>query len=359
MLGAWPQLWSSDVASLPFYRRGLGIDEPGENVTRMFVAAGIAFAFLAPGFVLARIGHHGPRRIAAAIASVMILAAAFVSLRSTIQWQHTARAWPLFSALALVASAVAVARHRGSARWPGAFGCAALALAMLAKMILNARLMHYGFALGLPATALLIAALWSWIPRRFPNFFGDGFVWRTTIATALAGVAAVHLALASSIYARKQIELGTGRDAFVTDVRGRIVGETLAWLERTYPRSSPAPSLAVFPEGVMINYLARLENPTPYLNFMPPEMLLFGEQNILDSYRAHPPDVILLTHKNTAEYGYPWFGRDYGKSLMLWMMTNYAPVALLGDPPLGMTLPGEPPLQRAPVFGIRVFVKNR
>jgi len=109
----------------------------------------------------------------------------------------------------------------------------------------------------------------------------------------------------------------------------------------------------------MVNYLARLENPTPYINFMPPELVLFGEQTILAALRATPPDIVLLTHKNTAEYGFPWFGRDYGQTLLRWVLENYEPAALLGDPPLGLVLPGEPPLARAPVFGVRIFVRKR
>ena len=44
-----------------------------------------------------------------------------------------------------------------------------LALALLLKMILFARVWHYGFVLGMPGTLLLVATLLHWIPRSWPR----------------------------------------------------------------------------------------------------------------------------------------------------------------------------------------------
>jgi hypothetical protein len=107
----------------------------------------------------------------------------------------------------------------------------------------------------------------------------------------------------------------------------------------------PGSTLAVLPEGVMVNWLLRSHNPTPFVNFMPPEFLLFGENRIVESFERAPPDYVMLIHKDTSEYGLPFFGPDYGTRLASWVQERYEPVRLYGDPPL---LPGSR-------FGIRVL----
>jgi hypothetical protein len=147
---------------------------------------------------------------------------------------------------------------------------------------------------------------------------------------------------------RKTEDVGTGVDRFHADVRGRIVGDALRWIEERARGAAQPPTLAVLPEGVMLNYLARLENPTPYVNIMPPELAMFGERAILDAFRATPPDLVLIAHKDTSEYGAPFFARDYGRELGAWITANYEVARVFGDPPLR---PGS-------VFGIAALVRK-
>jgi hypothetical protein len=200
---------------------------------------------------------------------------------------------------------------------------------MLAKMFLHARVTNYGFALALPATLLTVAALVGWLPALIDARGGRGVVLRVA-ALALLGVGAVqHLRVTAGWLERKTTVVGAGRDAFRADVRGEFVNDALAAL-----RESGARSLAVLPEGVMLNYLARLPNPTPYINFMPPEALLFGEENWLTAFREAPPDVILRVPKDTSEYGRGDFGVGYGRGLSEWVQGAYRPVGVLRRPPI-------------------------
>jgi hypothetical protein len=357
-LGAWPQLFESSVSELAFYRSGMGVDAPLENLGRMALwasgAVGLAAVGTALGTWIARRAGERSGAAAAVLIVALVLGAAWTSL----PWSQVARPWPFFAALALVAAVRATLLHRGIARWPILAGSAAFALAFLAKMVLNARLAQYGFTLALPCTALLCALSWHTLPqflvaRGIPAGVARGAFAMLFVSVACASVTATH-----RYHARKDVELASGVDAIRADVRGAVLNATLEWLGRASSANGDAPTLVALPEGVMVNYLARLRNPTPYVNFMPPELLFYGEDQILSALAASPPDIVLLTHKNTSEYGFPWFGRDYGQSLMRWVMDNYSPVALFGDPPLGLTLPGEAPLQRAPVFGIRAFVRK-
>jgi hypothetical protein len=67
---------------------------------------------------------------------------------------------------------------------------------------------------------------------------------------------------------------------------------------------------------------------------MPPEVIMFGEDQIVAGFEAHPPDFVVLCHKDTSEYGAPLFAHDYGRKIAAWVHDNYESVVLLGDPPL-------------------------
>src|SRR5208283_4975736 len=97
-------------------------------------------------------------------------------------------------------------------------------------------------------------------------------------------------------------------------------------------------SLACFPEGITINYLARLRTATGYVNFNPPDLLLFGEDRMLEALKDSPPDYVFLVHKDTSEFGERFFGRDYGRKIFAWIEENYQeqplPMLDLGAEPL-------------------------
>jgi hypothetical protein len=67
---------------------------------------------------------------------------------------------------------------------------------------------------------------------------------------------------------------------------------------------------------------------------MPTEVVLFGEARIVEAFQAHPPDWIMLVHKDTSEFGFRFFGQDYGQALFSSIMEAYEPVAVVGAIPL-------------------------
>ena len=83
----------------------------------------------------------------------------------------------------------------------------------------------------------------------------------------------------------------------------------------------------------MLNYLSRRATPTRHLNFMPPELAIYGEAEIVRDLAESPPDWVLLVHKDTSEYGAAFFGRDYGLALARWVGERYEPIARFGKQP--------------------------
>ena len=89
------------------------------------------------------------------------------------------------------------------------------------------------------------------------------------------------------------------------------------------------------PEGALINFLAQRENPTANVSLMPPEFIMFGEDQMLASLQKSPPDYIALVHRDTTFYGPHFFGQQYAVRIARWIADNYdiAGGKLYGDLP--------------------------
>jgi hypothetical protein len=204
------------------------------------------------------------------------------------------------------------------------------ALVLLLRIFLNASVHGYGFALAMPATLVLVVALVDWVPASLSARGWDGAVFQASALGAWCMFVSVHIGFMAPYEAGKRIQVGEGVDAFAADARGAPVDAALREIQ---DRIRSDETMVVMPEGVMLNYLARRVNPTPYLNFMPPELAAFGEPAILAALASRAPDFVVLVHKDTTEYGARFFGREYGTPLLAWVRAHYRVVRLIGAPP--------------------------
>ena len=342
-LGSLVVAGQRDLVNLPFFKTGLGTDRPAENLWAMLSMTGLYALVLVPaGLIGLSMRWRGRGRLAIlrggiAVAVFAVVAGALWWCRDTIEWDGFARPLPLLILLTIVATVAGFLFHRreeaAQRRLIRQMSLLVLAVLLLSKMLLYARIFHYGFILAMPATLLLCIAALDWLPAFIARRGGYGGV-LATAATALMTVAVVfHLRAEAQFIGQKTERVGVGADAFWADPRGAFVNAAVA---RIAAHSSPKTTLAVLPEGVMINCLTGLRNPTPYINLMPIEMLFFGEQRVVDSFQAHPPDLIALAHKDTSEFGFRYLGADYGRQLGAWIRAHYRPLAggLIGSPPL-------------------------
>jgi len=337
VLGSWPSVLAGEVSELAFYRAGMGLDDPGQRLGELGLWA-VGWTVLL-GTAAALGGRLRGSGLAWAMA--LVVAATLWFLRESIPWNDALRPLPLFVLIGGLLAFVRVVRERRSAT---ELAFAVFSLTLLGKLILHARALNYGFTLALPATALvaiwIVGRLPAWLDQRGAN---GGLLRGAACAMLLFG-AAEYVRTTAAFLSHKTHVVGTGADAFRADLRGSFVNETLSVLE-----SSGASSLLVVPEGVMLNYLARIPNPTPFVNFMPPEEILFGEQAWIAALEQAPPQVVCVVHKDTSEYGFPRFGEHYAADLGTWIEERYRQVTQLGQPPLK---PGT-------VFGIRILALGK
>jgi hypothetical protein len=279
----------------------------------------------------------------------------FIQHRFDILWNQAFRGLSLVLLATMIGLVVLLARRARAPSNPPdrrlviQLVVATFALLLLGKMFLNVLLLHYGFALAMPAALVTIALVASWWPNAIDRAGGTGAVLRATAVSAVGLVLYIHLHFFHMLAAEKVTLVGTGADAFWADAvvrdargnrhefdhRGRAVNHVLDALAKL-PRGA---TLAAVPEGTMINFLSRRPNPTPYVNLMPPEVLMFGQERILRAYQQRPPDYIVLVLKSDpADYGYKSFARDYGKEIYGWIEANYRQVPVPTEPTYPMVL---------------------
>lgn len=348
-LGMWPALIRGNVSDQYFYRHSMGLDNPAVSGRLLFAwcaAWCIPTAGLAAWAALPK-----PKRSAPMLAVAFLIGVGFAAWRWRDRpWQSMFRPLPLVIAAIIAIALVRIARRRGDAKEAFLAGIVGVfSLVLLGKIILYARIIHYGCWLAMPGVMLLIISLFHWIPTAIRRIGGCPGIFLSGIGGVWTVVLLVHLAITHTAMNRLTVSVGTGPDQFWADAeRGPCVNNAVLAARQIIPANK---TLACFPEGIVINYLSRLRTPTPYVNFNPPDLLLFGENRMVTALKSAPPDFVFLVHKDTSEFGEKFFGRDYGQKIFAWIQANYQ------EQPLPMLYLGAEPLQSAQ-FGIRLMIRR-
>jgi hypothetical protein len=332
----WIVAFSTRVVRNAFYARVTGLDHPLLNAWHMVQTFVGFLLFVGATVCLAR---WRPTTLASRAAALIVRAVFLTVTAFFVPRFEVSRAFPLIAFAGLAAALAIGARRRagGTAlqQLPLAMWCS-FAVVMLAKMFLNTQVYHYGFYLALPATTVVVVVLVWLIPMAAARVMDPDVArrakWLFVAAVAVAIVP--HLALSNLWFRTKTLPIGAGKDRFLagtgpTQWQGEAVAEAVSWIANRTPRSA---TIAVIPEGVMINYLSRRRTSLPFVNFMPPEIIAFGESAIVAGWRAHPPDFVLIIERSTAEYGYASFGAapDYGQTTMQWIWSQYERIGMIG-----------------------------
>ncbi|MAT69265.1 MAG: hypothetical protein CMJ58_07030 [Planctomycetaceae bacterium] len=206
-------------------------------------------------------------------------------------------------------------------------GWCVFALVMLGKIALFARVMHYGFALALPAALTVVVAVLDWIPRRGRRRCrGSTLPWLflPLLAAYLLAYQVQH-----SMHIHRETAVGLSpQDQFFADADAAPVATALDTIAAYVAADE---TVAVLPEGVMLNFLSRRASGTKFITWMPPEVLFFGEEAMLADLAAAAPDWIVLAPRDLDEYGYRGFGDDYCRATAAWIDAHYRPVTTWDD----------------------------
>lgn len=352
---AWMVTFGSGIERNIFYLRGAGLLKPKDNALRLllhtvFFSEGVLALLLA-----CQTTKFGKSRLMGQ--SLWVVVTLFLGLIAAlhIDAYNVAYCLPLVATLSWLFLFYLYCRlsQKGDQQGSKAVGLllwGAYSIGLSMKMVLNSRCYHYGFYLSLPMVTTIVPVVIHYIPKFLCGNEGTNRL-RFSVVFLIILMASKCVLISDRVYRAKTFSIGTGKDLIITfapavDIRGPIVSLALDWIEK---HVDPRQTLAVIPEGVMINYLSRRKNPTGYTSLIVPEVLVYGENSILEAFKKKPPDFILVVHRDTSEYGKPYFGQepDYGRQIMEWLRAAYVRGPLLGKEPLE----GES-------FGIRIWVKR-
>lgn len=247
---------------------------------------------------------------------------------NALQWTA---AWPLLlTVLAAVLFVLAALGRRRNVD-PGFITFTSLvvfALCLVLKIYFNARFLHYGNYLLVPCLVVYSIGLLYYFPRLLG---GSDTVRRCAF---LCGLIVLCYAIAPRVeMSNKQLAL---KNIPVHSPYGVLYGDDSAHavqglLDDLAQRTRPGQTLAVIPEGAMLNFLSGLPNSTPYINLMPPEWTTFGGSAILRAYEANPPDWLCCIQTNVRFYGLGPFEDSYGADFFQFIEKNYTQTGFYQD----------------------------
>jgi len=347
VVSAWAPLWHTSITRDPFYQWCLGWDMPFFHLKKM--AAHFLFIVAVTAVYALIFRYRAESRfkwLKPAWVVWLLLIAPLLVLAAIGSWIDCGRSLLL---LALSACGLLAMNYRKAATGQAAIFpllWSVFGLVLLAKLGFFTRIWQYGFALAMPAFAGMVYLFVWLLPLllekkyrvRIPLFRA------TACLVLLIGFARLFL-LSESKYLRKDLAVGNGGDKIMAyglavDPFHGTVETALSWIEKNVP---PDATLAVLPEGAIINYLSLRVNPTPCLVWVPPVFEVFDQASMTDAFQKNSPDYVLIIARSATEFGVGFFGYDprNGAGLKQWIDSHYDRVYPVPDP-AEQSPPGSP-----------------
>ncbi len=324
------------IGNSPMLLGFLGLDHPWPNFLRQAAAGGILL--LVCGVMVFTFWRATQSRqfgakwwmwVAALLAAV--ITGSLIS-HAADQWQLVGRAiaFPVFLATAGAVAWSVRSAWRGSPSFPRAVALAVVGAAaslILARMVLNTTINHYGFFMMPLAALFWIHLLAGEAPRALASAARKNWLLPTAFSLLVFSGVLELTRRELSIYADQSVAFGSGRvrlyamplrispsgllfDAMVTAVKEKTPG---------------AQSLVAFPEGIAINYHLRVPSPLAEQEFHPLALAFAGPDHVFAELQAHPPEAIFVFVRNYDEFGDQYFGQSHasGRNLLQWILQNY------------------------------------
>jgi hypothetical protein len=198
------------------------------------------------------------------------------------------------------------------------------------------RIWHYGFALAMPAFVTGIYCLIWLLPPlleerlQVPAVYFRGTVW---IVMTVGFWTLFHQSARN--YALQNVAVGSGPNRMFASnsaESANTFNAALGWIKSNVPGNA---TLAVLPQGPMVNFLAGRINPTPCVFWDRLVDSVFDEAKMTAAFEKSPPDYVLIVERKAPVDSYDYLGSPgYGYDVMRWIKQNYRPQVLFGHEPL-------------------------
>ncbi len=338
-LGAIAPFWASDLAAYPLFERMSGATALRANLHVIVIAtlgtAGLVVSMALLDRWVSRWWRPLNGRLAAWMLGAVVFAA---TLR--FPFFHATFAFPVIAACtAAYLGVVLVLRGRMQSAWWALLGLSIFAVVYSLRIFFLGSFKWLGFVLLFPS-AVLMFLLHLWLmPDILRRRYATGSWYRVILAGLVATFVWQHANLSLGNLAQKNVTIGRGGDrmyAFPTtrvSVSAEVLSHAVRQVERRVP---PDATLLAVPEGVLVNYLTRRENPTPYMQtflLKPHFDAAGGTRQIIAVLDSTPPDYILYLGRRVevpgAEYQIRGPG-GFANDVFEWIESHYEVVDRLG-----------------------------
>lgn len=200
----------------------------------------------------------------------------------------------------------------------------ASALAVSVKGIASIQLECYGTFSAAALSIPFIVFCTEYLPRIFKKI--NKKTWNSVITTVLAIFAIFYfseLLIRQTVYNRYPVTTKTGTIYVKKELKH--MQELVNFIEKNTPKDAQIISA---PESSIINFLTARKTHDKYYYLIPPNVELFGEDNILEDLKKNPPDYFLLNTMpylcfNTKDFC------NYAGKICSYISNNYYPVFYL------------------------------
>jgi hypothetical protein len=335
--GALAPLWRASLQNNPLYRYAMGVDDIPTRARQMAISV---LAFLVIGSLAYFLDRIRLSRWRLILGSAYLLLLAVGMNRP--QVLELARGWPLLS---LFGFALVVFLRRKSllseqaSRFAILLGLAAMVLCL--KIFLNPTFNMFGFYLLVPGTFFIAILGVGILPRLVSIKHPGSFVLFGSSLVVLSSIAVQGAKLSNRYYDEKRLWIGSGSDAFLAFDRPLTPGVASPLLvkeaiDRVEKLTPPGATIMAIPEGLIVNYLLRRRNPTPYWESFLAQTLFEnsgGTAAIVKGIQRDFPDYIFYLHRAPEFPGSTYQMRGpsgYATAALAWIEDHYTEVNRLG-----------------------------
>ncbi len=352
IFNSWLYLLNSDLRALPLNQWIMGFNDPWGNLWTMLLYALVLAAILVLIFIVNRAWDRNIRKYLLGSGALIcgLIALAILSVPN-VPWISLGRPLPFFMLLFAVFLSIRIFKNRSGLepRIITQWVLVLFSLILLLKILLNAHIYHYGFALALPATLVMVVFLAYELPSRVKQALGDAGFYRSAMWTLILIVVGTHAWITHRTYEMKNFPVGSGRDVVIDyhpafTPRGKAMNLALNYIGQNL---APEQEFATFPDGIMLNYLARRRSPIADITYNPSAWVLVGDDAVLVHLKRSSPPYIVYLDREFPYFGYNHFGKDFAQKIHAWIQTHYSVEAQIGPTPF--TGQG---------FGIQILKRN-
>lgn len=341
-LGALSPLLVADLAANPLYEHLLGTAALGDSLGLMAYAV-LAWIYIASVlFLLDRATAARARPDLRAVGMAAAIGIAFVTT-IVFPWPLLMRGLAVVNAL-LVLGLVLAAWNSDNAMlrrrrllW-AAFGV--ISLVFLGKIFFKVSFDWLGFYLSIPGMMFFAGAHVGLLPNEMRARWEGGQVFRVGFVTVLLALIIQHGFRSEAVRQFKHVPIGSGGDRMYTFERATFsvpAADLRHVLERVKNVVPSDATLMVVPEAIIINYLTRHENPTPYLSTMLVKTLFDyagGAQPIIRKLAETKPNYIIYLRRRqemeVAEYEIRG-PEGFAEPVFEWIESEYEIVERVGE----------------------------